>query len=60
MDRTEQHFQKGMEMGRKTVSIMRTVLINNPRRSDETQEQYADRIVMLVGQQLMRELEMPI
>ena len=58
MNKNERSFQSGMEMGRKTMSIVRTVLTNHPRKSDETQEQYADRIVFLIGQQLMREVGM--
>jgi ABC-type uncharacterized transport system substrate-binding protein len=57
MDKQEQPFQRGIEMGLKTAKIVRAVLVDNPRKSNETQEQYAERIMLLVGQQLARELE---
>jgi len=56
MDKRGQQLQKGMEMGRKTVRIMHAILVENPRRLDETQEQYAERIMLLVVQRLARDL----
>ncbi len=56
MDKREQQLQKGMEMGRKTARIVHAILVENPRGLDETQEQYADRIMLLVVQGLARDL----
>jgi len=56
MDRRGQQLRKGMEMGRKTARIMHALLVENPRGVDETQEQYADRIMLLVVQRLARDL----
>jgi hypothetical protein len=54
MEKRKSNFQKGVDAGRMTADITREVLLNNTRQSGETQEQYTDRIMGLIGARLIQ------
>ncbi len=47
--------REAIRAGYRTAQMVHTAIVEHPRQEDETQEEYADRIMLLITQELMQQ-----